>query len=303
MRYGISTHLFHDEKLTEAHLAAVRRHGFDRVEIFATKTHVDYTSDRVAQAVRSWLANTGLTAHSIHAPITNALTKGEWGEVWSNAAADSGRRQIALAETSRAMAFAAAIDAKLVVMHLGVPDGMQTPGPDNDAGALSRSLSALAACARSHGLTLALEVIPNRLSTPEALVERLETASDASEEADEIVGHGACLDVGHAHMMAGASRAGDGGAIDAVETLGGHLVTTHIHDNAGKRDDHLVPFEGTINWSALVMAMAKVGYDGVWMFEIGAPAPGADHEQMLIRAAAARARLDTLGAPIEFQLP
>ena len=69
---------------------------------------------------------------------------------------------------------------------------------------------------------------------------------------------------------------------------------------AGKRDDHLVPFEGTINWSALVMAMEKVGYDGVWMFEIGAPTPGAGYDDMLAKAAAARARLEKLGEPIQF---
>ena len=292
MKFGISTHLFHNERLTEAHLSAVKRHGFDCVEFFATRSHVDYTTDAEAQKVRTWLANTGVKAHSVHAPITNALKNGEWGEVWSNAAADSSRRQLAVAESSRAMHFAAAVGARLVVVHLGVPDSMQAPGPDNDPGALSRSLSALAAEARSHGLTLALEVIPNRLSTPEALVTRLESASEI-EDADEIVGHGVCLDVGHAHMMAG-------GAVDAVEVLGGHLVTSHIHDNAGKRDDHLVPFEGTINWSALVMAMEKVGYDGVWMFEIGAPTPGAGYEPLLTKAASARARLDKLGEPIQF---
>ena len=289
MKFGISTHLFHNERLTEAHLAAVKRHGFDRVEIFATKTHVDYASDAETEKVRASLANTGLTAHSVHAPITNALKNGEWGEVWSNAAADSARRHLAVAESQRAMAFAAAIGAKFVVAHLGVPDAMPAPGPDNDGGALSRSLATLAADARDRGLTLALEVIPNRLSTPDALVERLETADD-----DDIVGHGVCLDVGHAHLMSGS--------IDAVETLGGHLVTTHIHDNAGKRDDHLLPFQGTINWSALVMAMEKVGYDGVWMFEIGAPTPGSDYEQTLTRAAAARARLEKLGEPIQFEI-
>ena len=289
MRFGISTHLFHNERLTEAHLAAVKRHGFDRVEFFATKSHVDYTSDKDTQAIGEWLRNSGLAAHSVHAPITNALKNGEWGEVWSNAAADSTRRQLAVAESQRAMAFAAAIGAKFVVAHLGVPDAMPAPGPDNDGGALSRSLATLAADARDRGLTLALEVIPNRLSTPDALVERLETADD-----DDIVGHGVCLDVGHAHLMSGA--------IDAVETLGGHLVTTHIHDNAGKRDDHLLPFQGTINWSALVMAMEKVGYDGVWMFEIGAPTPGSDYEQTLTRAAAARARLEKLGEPIQFEI-
>ena len=289
MKFGVSTHLFHNERLAERHFAAIKRHGFDRVEIFATKTHVDYASDKEAQAVAAWLRDSGVTAHSIHAPITNALKNGEWGDVWSNAAADSARRQTAVAETSRAMTFAAAIGARFVVAHLGVPDGMTTPGPDNDGGAMARSLSTIAAEARARGLTLALEVIPNRLSTPEALVTQLESSED-----DEVIGHGVCLDVGHAHLMSGA--------IDAVETLGGHLVTTHIHDNAGKRDDHLVPFQGTINWSALVMAMEKVGYDGVWMFEIGAPAQGADAEQVLAQTVAARARLEKLGEPIEFQI-
>lgn len=291
MRFGISTHLFHNERLTEAHLAAVKRHGFDCVEFFATKSHLDYASDTHTQAVRSWMANTEVRAHSIHAPITNALKHGEMSEIWSTAAADSARRQRAVTEASLAMTFAAAIGAKFVVTHLGVPDAVLAPGPDNDAGALSRSLGTLAAEARAHGLTLALEVIPNRLSTPDALVARLEAASDATDD-DEIVGHGVCLDVGHAHLM--------GGAVDAVETLGGHLVTTHIHDNAGRSDDHLAPFQGTINWSALVMAMEKVGYDGVWMFEIGAPMPGAGYDDMLANAAAARSRLEKLGEPIQF---
>ncbi|HUF23948.1 MAG TPA: sugar phosphate isomerase/epimerase family protein [Vicinamibacterales bacterium] len=291
MTFGISTHLFHNERLTEAHLAAVKRHGFDCVEFFATRSHVDYTSDKDTQAVASWMANTGVRAHSIHAPITNALKNGEMSEVWSTAAADSARRQRAVSEASLAMTFAAAIGATFVVTHLGVPDAMPAPGPDNDAGALSRSLGTLAAEARARGLTLALEVIPNCLSTPDALVARLEAASEATDD-DEIIGHGVCLDVGHAHLM--------GGAVDAVETLGGHLVTTHIHDNAGRSDDHLVPFQGTINWSALVMAMEKVGYDGVWMFEIGAPTPGAGYDDMLAKAAAARARLEQLGEPIEF---
>lgn len=293
MRFGLSTHLFHNERLTEAHFAAVKRHGFDCVEIFATKTHVDYASDKDTQAIINWMRDAGVKAHSIHAPITNALKNGEWGDVWSNAAADAGRRQLAVAESSRAMGFAAAIGAKFVVTHLGVPDAMPAPGPDNDGGSLSRSLATLASEARARGLTLALEVIPNRLSTPDALVGRLEAASDATDD-DELVGHGVCLDVGHAHLMAGV--------IDAVETLGGHLVTTHIHDNARKGDDHLVPFRGTIDWSALVMAMEKVGYDGVWMFEIGAPGQGADYEQLLAQAAAARARLEKLGEPIAFDI-
>ena len=28
------------------------------------------------------------------------------------------------------------------------------------------------------------------------------------------------------------------------------VVTTHIHDNHGEKDEHLLPFEGTIDWDA-----------------------------------------------------
>lgn len=294
MTFGLSTHLFHHARLSESHLAAVKQHGFDRVEIFATRSHVDYASDTATADVARWLRDTGLTAHSVHAPVTSLFSAAGPGELWSNAAADSARRRHAVDESGLAMTFASAIGAKFVVTHLGVPDNAKMPGPDNDGGAVARSLDVLAADARSRGLTLALEVIPNRLSTPDALVARLEAHSDASDESGEIVGHGVCLDVGHAHLM--------GGAIDAVETLGGHIVTTHIHDNRGRSDDHLLPFQGGIHWSALVMALEKVGYDDVWMFEIGAPAPGADLETVLAKAAAVRARLAKLGEPIDFEI-
>ena len=39
-----------------------------------------------------------------------------------------------------------------------------------------------------------------------------------------------------------------GDVIDAIETLSGLLVATHVHDNHGRRDEHLAPFEGTIDW-------------------------------------------------------
>ena len=45
------------------------------------------------------------------------------------------------------------------------------------------------------------------------------------------------------------------------------MVTTHIHDNRRQRDDHLVPFEGSINWAATIMELEKIGYDGVLMYK------------------------------------
>ncbi len=62
---------------------------------------------------------------------------------------------------------------------------------------------------------------------------------------------------------------------DAIETVSEHLITTHVHDNHRKRDDHLVPFDGGIDWNAALMSMQKIGYDGTYLMEVantGAPA-------------------------------
>jgi sugar phosphate isomerase/epimerase len=121
---------------------------------------------------------------------------------------------------------------------------------------------------------VALEVIPNALSSAEAL-------SHLLEEGLEDIDAGICLDYGHAHLM------GDLG--EAIEALSGHLWTTHVHDNGGRRDDHLVPFAGTIDWDAAMMATQKIGYEDVLMLEVG---DTGDPVDVLARAVKARARLE-----------
>jgi sugar phosphate isomerase/epimerase len=126
------------------------------------------------------------------------------------------------------------------------------------------------------GVHLALEVIPNRLSTAEQLVRMIEDDL-------ELPDLGVCLDFGHAHL------AGD--LLDAIETLSGHVLTTHVHDNRGRTDDHLLPFEGTIAWDAALMALQKIGYEGVLMFELAA---AAEPRLALERAEQVRERLQRM---------
>jgi sugar phosphate isomerase/epimerase len=116
--------------------------------------------------------------------------------------------------------------------------------------------------------------MPNRLSSAERLVTLLEDELDGVEA-------GICLDYGHAHLM------GDLG--DAIETISGHLWTTHVHDNRGTRDDHLVPYAGSINWDAAIMETQKIGYEGVLMFEVAA---SGDPLDVLRRTVKARERLE-----------
>jgi sugar phosphate isomerase/epimerase len=281
VRFGISTHLFHNARLTRDHLQMVADAGFDAVELFAVRSHFDYHDRQALTQLSGWLASTKLTLASVHAPIAAGLVSGAWQDPWSNASADAARRERSLQETRLALDIAATAPYTTLVLHLGVPTvgvptGQATAAADNQRDAARRSLEQVAEHAAGHGVAIAIEVIPNELSTPEALVRLLE--NDV-----EIGDAGVCLDLGHAHLM--------GDVVDAVETLSGYLATAHVHDNAGRRDDHLLPFEGTIDWERALLALQKVGFDGPLMFELAATP---DPATALTRAARARHRMHTL---------
>jgi sugar phosphate isomerase/epimerase len=252
-RFGVSTHLFHGHRLQRDHLAHVAAHGFEAVELFATRSHFDYRSDQAIGELQQWLADTRLSLHSVHAPIVERIDQGRWIGSFSNASTDDARRRAAVAETEAALAVATRIPFSYLVVHLGMPAAEQVPPGDNDREAALRSIKDIVALADGVGVRVALEVIPNPLSSAEALALLVE-------EHLEGLDVGVCLDYGHAHLM------GDLG--EAIEALSGHLWTTHVHDNHGVRDDHLTPYSGAIDWDAAMMETQKIGYDGVLMLEV-----------------------------------
>jgi sugar phosphate isomerase/epimerase len=38
----------------------------------------------------------------------------------------------------------------------------------------------------------------------------------------------------------------------AFETLRSHIASTHVHDNRREKDEHLMPFDGDIDWTEAV---------------------------------------------------
>lgn len=274
MQFGVSTHLYHDARLDRDHLVEIAAHGFTSVEIFATRTHVDYHDAHVLAELSEHLHDSGLRAHSVHAPITESLRDGVWGPAYSLATTDDPARRRAVGETIVALRAAERLHAGFLVLHLGVPLAQQPDARDNRRDAVLRSLEALREAARGSGVHLALEVIPNALSSARALVTVIEEELEATDL-------GICLDSGHAYLM--------GDLVDAIEDVAGHLVTTHLHDNRRESDDHLVPFDGGIDWAETAMTLQKVGYEGVWLFELAATDTP---RRVLERAQAATRRLE-----------
>ena len=274
MRFGISTHLFHEQRLSREHLEQIAAHGFEAIELFATRSHFDYHDRAAISQLGDWLKETRLALHGIHAPIAESMASGDkWGAPISTAVGDNAKRQAAVRETDAALNVARQLGGEVFVVHLGTPT---VQGGENSRAAAFRSIEEICRLADPLGITIALEVIPNPLSDAASLVTLLERDLESPRT-------GICLDFGHAFLM--------GDVADAIETVAEHLVTTHVHDNNGKKDDHLVPFDGRINWDMALMTMQKVGYDGTYLMELantGSPA------EVLQKAQAARKRFERL---------
>ncbi len=277
-KFGVSTHLYHEERLQKAHLVEIAAHGFEAVEVFATRSHFDYHDPASIHSLGEWLTESHLVLHSVHAPITDVFANGKVQRTFSTATRNRDQRKATLHEISSALNVVRTVPFTFLVVHLGVPDAQNPGADDNDREAAIRSVEEIYGMAEPLGVRVALEVMGNGLSTAPDLIEILERSFESADL-------GICMDVGHAHIL--------GDAAEAIETTSEYLVTTHIHDNRRQSDDHLVPFQGSINWAATIMAFEKIGYDGVLMYELKNAQSG---QEVLAKAVSARKRLEGLMA-------
>jgi len=275
-QFGVSTHLYHGQRLNREHLLEIAAHGFESIELFATRTHFDYHNPAAVADLQQWLADAGLTLHAVHAPVSESFVAGRWGPALTLANSDPDARARAVNEAEHALHVARRIPVRFLVAHIGVPRSQSSAPELNSRDAARRSLEELEQVATPLHVQIAVEIIPNELSRAGSLVHFVEDDLEAA-------GAGICLDFGHAHM--------EGDLLDAIETTSGHLLTVHVHDNRGRADEHLVPFEGSIDWPSAMTAMQKVGYDQTLLLEMAALGAAKD---TLGRARKARARLEHL---------
>jgi sugar phosphate isomerase/epimerase len=237
MQRVLSTYLFVNRKLTADLVKEAAGAGISALEVFCSRGHFDYRSADAARELASWLAGNNLTLHSIHSPTTRDFqTSRESGAPLSISDPERLRRQEAVDEIKRALDMVEHIPFQYCIQHVArlrdVPDERRWD-------ATFSSLEHLSLFARHRGITLALENTPGEMATPANLKHFLERT--------RLTGVKLCMDTGHANL--------EGDVLPALETARDLLVTTHLHDNRGERDDHLLPYEGTIDWDAVLPAL------------------------------------------------
>jgi sugar phosphate isomerase/epimerase len=233
----LSTYLFVNRKLTAALVGEAARAKVSAIELFCSRGHFDYRSAEEAHELAAWLAGNNLTLHSIHSPTTRDFhLSRESGAPLSICDPERLRRQEAVDEIKRALDLVEHIPFRYCVQHVARPRDIPD---DRKWDAAFGSLEHLSLFARHRGVTIAIENTPGEMATPANLKNFLEQTRLTSVKI--------CFDTGHAHL--------EGGVPEALEIVRDFVVTTHIHDNRGERDDHLLPYEGTIDWSATLSAL------------------------------------------------
>ena len=67
--FGISSHLFKETRLDREHLVLMAAHGFEAVEVCATRPHFDYRDPAAVNSLAEWLSDTRLALYAMHAPL------------------------------------------------------------------------------------------------------------------------------------------------------------------------------------------------------------------------------------------
>jgi len=57
--------------------------------------------------------------------------------------------------------------------------------------------------------------------------------------------------------------------LDFIKNIGSKIITLHVSDYDFLNERHWLPGEGDNDWNALYKALMKIGYNGVWMYELG----------------------------------
>jgi sugar phosphate isomerase/epimerase len=267
----LSTYLFVKRKLTPALLTEIARHGFTAVEIFCARSHFNYQSADVVREIAGALRDHNLTLHALHAPAERDFNPmHESGAPLSICDPERTRRLEAVDEIKRALDVAEYVPFRYLVQHLG---SSRDAVDERRFEAAFSSLEHLHLFAKARGVTLALENTPGELATPAHLRQFIIDT--------RLTDLRLCFDIGHAHIGDGVQA--------SLEAMRESLVTSHIHDNHGMKDEHLLPYEGTIEWKTALPALPP---DLPLVFELKEKPAYADPAPASVALSAARSAFD-----------
>jgi len=239
MQKVLSTYLFISRKLTAELIGQIREGGFNALEVFCSRAHFDYATRQEVRAMAGLLEANHIKLDSLHAPTSkDSSTTRESGQPLSVCEVEKVRRIEAMDEFKRAIDVSEDLPFSRMVLHMG--GSRETADPRKRDAAFS-TLEHLVLHAHHAGVTLAVENTTSEMGDPAYL--------RAFVEETRLTGLRFNFDVGHANLSDLPAEERVAKSFAPLKEL---VVSLHLHDNHGDKDEHLLPYEGSIDWGATV---------------------------------------------------
>src|SRR5467141_3622537 len=277
MQRLLSTYLFVSRKLTPELLGQIRDAKFQGVEIFCTRSHFEYTAKAEVQAMAGALEANSLKLVSLHGPTSRDLSATrEGGTPLSICEVERVRRIEAMDELKRAIDVAEELPFPRMVFHMG--SSRETADPRKRDAAFS-SLEHLILHARHVGVTICVENTTSEMGDPAYL--------RAFYDETRLTGLRFNFDIGHAFLADGPEQERIEKGFAPLREL---VVGAHIHDNHGEKDEHLPPYDGTIDWENAIKILKTAPDPNLPLLlelkeKTGPDAPGAEAQLAAARKA------------------
>jgi sugar phosphate isomerase/epimerase len=279
MQRILSTYLSVSRKLTPDFLGRVAENGFTAVEVFCSRAHFDYSSKEEIRALAGTLEQHRLRLASLHAPTskdTSAMR--ESGIPLSVCEVERVRRIEAMDELKRAIDVAEELAFPRMVLHMG--GSRETADPRKRDAAFS-TLEHLVLHSKHVGVTLCMENTVSEMGQPEYL--------RAFVDETRLTGLRFNFDIGHAHLGDGLET---GRVEKAFEPMRELTASVHLHDNHGEKDEHLPPYDGSIDWGSAISVLQSAAEKNLAITLELKEKIGADAPSMIEQLASARTAMD-----------
>ncbi len=242
MQRLLSTYLFVSRKLTPELLEQIAGAGFQGIEIFCTRSHFEYSMKPEIRATADALEAHKLQLVSLHGPTSRDVSATrESGMPLSICEVERVRRIEAMDELKRVIDVADDLPYARLILHMG--SARETADPRKRDAAFS-TLEHLILHAHHAGVTICIENTTSEMGDPSYL----RTFVDET----RLTGLRFNFDIGHAYL----SDFQEDERIDkSFAPLHDLVSSVHLHDNHGEKDEHLPPYDGTIDWPAAIKVL------------------------------------------------
>jgi sugar phosphate isomerase/epimerase len=270
---SIATDFAADTGCPKADLQAIAQAGFSHVH-WCHQWNKDFIYHRSEiEQIGQWLKDFGLKLADLH---------GSQGQEKDWTAPQEYRRLAGVELVANRVEMTAELGGDAVVMHM-LPEPLEAAANVAYWRGAHHTLDALADVCRRNKVRLAIENVGK--ADPGCAYCFDTIAKVFARHGPDVVG--LCYDCGHGNF------AGDG--LDQLDCHKDRLAVLHLHDNDGTRDQHRLPFTGTVDWPRLTRLIAQSAYRKGVTLEVGMrnndftePAP------FLARALAAAGKIDEM---------